>query len=503
MKFLTKIIRALSKEEARGFRLFSKRIHSEKYDRKSNELYDLIRSGKYEENDPELVQKLYPPNNKNAFYRLKNRLVHDLERSLMLLHYERDSRVKVMHLLSLARVFLAKSEYEISYEYYRKAEKIARSEELNDLQLAICEELIQLANFNADINLPDLLQTRSELLHHYQTVQESDGLIRTISRQLSHANFGGRQAQLAESLLALRHQLEKSPAAGTPAHKLRINKCTREALLEKKDFPALETYLKESYQDYVQEGVFNQSNHKEKIVMLSWLSNALTKNCKFDEALRYNQQLHAALKEHKKRYYHQYIWTYYQGLLINYSSSDRNEEAIRLLEQIKKESPRLSIPSHELFVSLNLARLHFNIKAYNLATQHLNELLSRKIFQGLAVQIQIAVVIGEVILRVEQRDWEYAAYRLKDLKRKYQNELQKPEYAREMALIDILSLFVKNLNFLSDPLLKQKMEAFLESFPHEVGANELVSYKAWIHAHRYQQDYYSVIFAWNHANRKV
>ena len=132
------------------------------------------------------------------------------------------------------------------------------------------------------------------------------------------------------------------------------------------------------------------------------------------------------------------------------------------------------------------------------STIFINQLLHRDTFQKVDVSLQLTVSLGELILRIEMRDWDYAKHRLKEFRRKFRAQLKASTFATEARLLDILRLFGQNMSFLPDKKLEKLMDEFLEQTPYEIGSNEFISYRAWVYAKRYQRDYYEVIMDWLH-----
>src|SRR5690349_14740005 len=150
MDSLLQIIKNLKKEEIRNFKIFTNRFQRSE-DIKITTLFDYLRAGKYSEDDRKLVALLFPDDveNANAYYRLKNRLKTELEKSLLNLHHNLDEKVATINFITLSSIFLYKSQYELAVYYLRKAEKVASNNEFYDLLDLIYGQLIELAdNFN-------------------------------------------------------------------------------------------------------------------------------------------------------------------------------------------------------------------------------------------------------------------------------------------------------------------------------------------------------------------
>ncbi|MEL7534825.1 MAG: hypothetical protein AAFN10_26205, partial [Bacteroidota bacterium] len=216
----------------------------------------------------------------------------------------------------------------------------------------------------------------------------------------------------------------------------------------------------------------------------------------FEASQKYTDELGKTLLEHNQLLYNQYIWTYYQGQIFNFVGTGSLDQAIALLLKIQAEHPRESIPAYDLFIVFNLARLYFDKKDYAQATTQINLLLHSETFSKLDKSYQLTVSLGELILRLEMRDWDYATHRLKEFKRKFRTLLSEEAYLVEAQLIKIIHLLSRNMSFRFDKKLDTLAEAFLEQSTYEVGSNEFISYKAWIYAKKHQRDYYSVILEW-------
>src|SRR5689334_16938947 len=126
MDSVQQIITNLKKEEIRNFKIFTNRFQRQE-DIKIATLFDLLRIGKFDDDDKKLMAELFPngEGNANAYYRLKNRLKTELEKSLINLHHNLDEKIGTINNITLSSIFSYKAQYELSLYYLRKAEKIA------------------------------------------------------------------------------------------------------------------------------------------------------------------------------------------------------------------------------------------------------------------------------------------------------------------------------------------------------------------------------------------
>src|SRR5580704_5019274 len=96
MDILNQIIEKLSKEEIRNFKLFYGRsgIADE---RKDLALFNYVRSSGEKFDEQKAISKLdYDQENKNNYYRLKNRLIEDIGDSLLLLHTHKNELYELL-----------------------------------------------------------------------------------------------------------------------------------------------------------------------------------------------------------------------------------------------------------------------------------------------------------------------------------------------------------------------------------------------------------------------
>ena len=99
MDILNKIIQSLNKEEVRFFKLYSNRILSNET-RKDLLLFDFIRKNGEDYNENKIFKKLYNKNSKNHFYRLKNRVAEDLNKSITIQHYSNSEEITINNILT-------------------------------------------------------------------------------------------------------------------------------------------------------------------------------------------------------------------------------------------------------------------------------------------------------------------------------------------------------------------------------------------------------------------
>jgi len=107
MNILQHMIGLMNKEEVRHFKLFANRTNAST-GRKDLLLFDHIRNTYPEYDETKIQKKLYGSADKNTLYRLKNRLLEDVGKSIALQYFESTEFNLILNQIALARLFQGK-----------------------------------------------------------------------------------------------------------------------------------------------------------------------------------------------------------------------------------------------------------------------------------------------------------------------------------------------------------------------------------------------------------
>ena len=215
MRNIFDIVGKLTKEEKRHFKIFLKRIQTNQNGSRVLELYDLV-NRKVHDSDEELSEHFYPSQSKNAYYRLKNRLLDDLEKSLLLLHSEQQERTHILQQLSLAQIYAGKSLYKEAFGILKKVERKAFKNQYYDLLTSIYYEITTIAFEYENINLEKYLQLQLQNMERYQTSLQTKQLIQHLSYRLIKANFEVRDEALNATLDDIKERLSLQETLSNP-----------------------------------------------------------------------------------------------------------------------------------------------------------------------------------------------------------------------------------------------------------------------------------------------
>lgn len=494
MRNIFDIIGKLTKEEKRHFKIYLKRIQTHQNGSRVVELYDLINEQIYDTDDL-LSAHLYPKQSKNAYYRLKNRLLDDLEKSLVLLHSEKQERTQILQQISLAQIYASKSLFKEAFGILKKIERKAYKNQQHDLLTVIYYEITTIAFEYENIDLEKYLQLQLKNMEQYQAALQTKQLIQHLSYRLIKANFDIRDEALSATLDDIKTQLSlQSSFVESPKLQFEISNTIRRILLQKRDFTGLETYLISNLKDFEAKKLYHKDSHLNKIISLVWIINTLSKNLKFKEVPPYIEQLHEALLAYNKLFYDRYIWTYYQCLVTQYFYSNQLTEAIQLLENILAEQHEKGLLYYDIFVRGNLSVLYFCQNDLRKSMTHLAPLFYKDTYNKLSVELQLRLSILELILHFENEDLNFIDYRINEIRSTFKKLLRQEAYQREANFIKILKRSVAKIKPFEQKNIMKLTQLFIDNSPlFGPGSNEFISYQLWLRSKLHKQKYYALI----------
>lgn len=438
MDFLSDIIPDLKKEEIRHFKLYAGRSHNHE-GRKDFALFDLIRKkGDAYREEASLAQADIPGEGV-AFYRLRNRLLEELNKSLWLQHGEKDEESADLYLYSLARLHARAKRGQVAYHYLRRAERDAvRHENFKVLDL-VYSLYIRLAGEIFTIDPEPYIRLRKENRRKIRTIDELDDILAAVVYRIQTSlNYGEKDAHILQLLDdTVREYAQDEQVAHSPKLRIKMYEAVSSLLLQREEYVALESYLKETYDSFLSDHIFSRQTHDIRLRMLTYLVNTLHINRQHVESLAYAEKLHEAMLEYDALLYDRYAVFYYNSLAVNYSVVDE-DKAIQLLLELQA-NPSLKVRSfNRSFIFINLAVLFFNTAKYRNALRSLIQLYLLEEYEQVDDALKLRVEMLELATRFELVENELLVSRIAQLRRDYEFLRESPAHARDMAFVSIL-----------------------------------------------------------------
>ncbi len=497
MKYqLTHLIQSLNKEEIRNFKLFTSKYKSTGT-KALVQLFDIIRKEKIDEYDDKIVDVVLPGSTKNNYYRLKNRLIQEIEDSLADLYRKKDESFEVFRLLRLAKIFFYKSDYEKSKRYLDEAEKTAlKLEDYASIHL-IYEQYAALIRNLSSINPMDYIRKKRKYNKIHEKIEENKFLTATISYQMRVTNFSGKNKNVHQTLDNIIEQLQvMDELKDSVTVKFEIDVCVRQSLLQRKEFNVLADYLEETLQKFTERGYFTKQHHNYKIIMLTWTINTNVKIKQYKKALIYVDRLEDALKEYNGLYYQQYLWIYHTSKFVINSYIGNNKLAIELGEKALKEHQLTIGHPHAMVYFLNLSTVYYNDLNVDKALHYLSTTIADQSFNNLPPVWKINLKIVEAIYHVESENYDYAKNIYDNIKRTHRSLLKEEAYQRESMFLDVLRDIIQQPRPFKNEKVKTKINNFLDTYPDfEPAANEGINYNIWLSSKTKNTTYYAELLA--------
>ena len=170
---LNNIVKSLSKDEVRFFKLFLKRTNNK--NRKDVQLFNFLRkiNKNYQTNDALKVINTNP----NNLYQIRNRLYHEVNNSMIWQHIWKDEQSKSFSYVLLARVYRNKGELQLAYHFLQKAEREADSNNLYQLLSIIYSDIIDLSHELVSIDLDKYIALKRKNIKVISEIEEIDILL--------------------------------------------------------------------------------------------------------------------------------------------------------------------------------------------------------------------------------------------------------------------------------------------------------------------------------------
>lgn len=478
MDILNQIIANMNKEQVRGYKLFVNRTN-EKEDRKDIQFFDYVRKSGEGYDESRIHKKLYSSTDKNTFYRLKNRVLSDVSKSLMVQHFDDDELIYALHLLALEKFNVNRNQVRIAFYFLKKAEAEARRIENFELLDIIYGEYIRLSREMMTINPEHYIRLRTENQAQIKQLRAIDDILATVAYRLKTTqNFSSSENPVLKLLQKTVRELSADKELhASPKLRFKIYDAVTQILLQKRQYHALEEYLLGMYNDFIREKLFNKNNHDTKLQMLVFIANTLFKTDKLNESLKYTEKLKAAMDEHHRMYYDKYLFFYYNALVINYSRLDRSK-AIDILMEMKANEKICSNNFYELFIYLNLAVVYFDKKDFHQSIRNLHKIYLLDGYKNADQSLQFKIAIADLIVRFELSDEDTLEYKLKQVKKDFRNMLNEKENSREKEMIEIISGMVKTPEVRSNKPLVRKIQSVLKM--DEARDTEIIHYRNWL-----------------------
>ncbi len=467
MDVLNTVVELMTKEEQRNFKLYANRSRATG-ERLDLQLFDYIRRSGEKFNHHKIRRKLYGARGESAYFRLRNRLLTEVNKSICLLNWDKNDHVRMLQYLTLSHIYKSKQQYQLARQFLRKAERQAEQLETLEYLDIIYGEFITLSFEILDINPEAYIQKRKTNRITLNRLREIDNVLAVVTYRLKLSqNLSKNAFPLNELLESTMGEYAQDPEImEDPRFRFRTYQAVSKILLSQRDYQSLEMYLRETYRSFTTENLFNKGNHDSKLQMLTYLVNVLFKNDKIDESLAFNERLKEGMAEFNNLLFDKYLFFYYNSLATNYSAVNI-DKAIETMEGMLQGDKIVKVPQYQVYIYINLALFQYLNKQSKQSLRNLIKLRHQDGYQSTDVVFRFRIEIFELAIRYRSRDYESFVYRLNQFMHDYEELLGSPGFEKDEALVQLIAKMNESTNLRKDVVLVAEIRSFIDNYEHD------------------------------------
>lgn len=479
MDLLSLHIQAMTKEELRNFKLYAKRSNDE-IERKDIALFDLYAKSKHIDDD-KFFKKLYETNDKNAYYRLKNRIIEDVGISLFSLHTNKNFLLQIFKHLGLFDIFFNRGEYMAALVHLKKSEKIAlRSKQLEILDL-IYVNFIKLSNDILEINPELYIEKQKDNAVELNKIRTMDQLLATLNYRLKRAQnyIKGDKGFLKIVSKTIKEFEGDLSLIENKLYQIKIYKAVSQIMISQHNFIDLEEYVLKTFNHFSTKNWFDKKNHDLKLEMLIYIINAKFYNKKFHEALQFATILFEGMHEFDKLYFEKYLFFYYNSLVVNYAHTNL-KKALEAIVEFEGLMRKRKNSFYDQFIYLNRATLSYEIEKYADGIRSLTKLYVSPAYSKIDKTFKFKIEVAELIMQYEYGDLLTLKKRIEQVRKTTDKKIL-IESKRDVAVIGFLARLSEGEVLKRDSKMNKELTLFLNKKIDQVEEDtEVIRYNSWI-----------------------
>lgn len=498
MDILERIIENLTSDEVRRFKILSNRFKADE-EKKLLVLFDAIRAGNFDETENDVITQFYgntSARSKNSYYRLRNKLLSNLEKSLLFYHFNYKSPIESYSNIQLSMLFRDRGLYREAYYNLRKAEKVALEYDQFNLLEVIYDEIVKLGT-NFEVDIDSIIDKRKDNLKKIEFLRANSEILGTVTQQLMKRNYSRskRSESVIQTLENIKQQLEEHKGIfQSPSGQIMILKTVVSILIQKSAYRELEQYVKQAFANFDDTGLFDKSNHPTRLLMRIWRINSLLKLLDLEEAEKEIDLLGKELKMYKKQNYNEFAFYYHTSNAYALKLMGNLEEAGATLEDAVKQKEILQNEVNELFLLISLADQYFSQGRFQDAADLIKKIMAYKGFSMLDEELRFYILIFEIVNSFESGDFKYAESRFKVLKKSFRHFLKDDFYAKAKKFLEIVMRLNTAAREGKSVFLKAAYKHFKSEFaPSEIGDNQVILYEVYLRSKLEERSYYQLL----------
>jgi len=494
---LERIIENLSSDEVRRFKILSNRFKADE-EKKLIVLFDAIRNGGFKEIEDEVVTQLYGANTlktKNNYYRLRNKLLSNLEKSLLFYHFNYKNTLESHSHIQLATLLKERGLYKEAFHYLKKGEKVAKKHDQFSVVEVVYDEMVQLAARDINIDIDDIIKKRKENLRKMEIQRSTNEILGMVAQKANRLNVsrGKKGESLIEMLEQIKDKLEAySDIYHSPNGRIGVARTVCAILLRRGVYDELERYIAKTFHEFEDAKLFDRNTHSFKLLMRIWWINALRKLLRISEEAQQIKLLQKDLKLFSKQNYNEYAIYFYTSKINNEKLLGNLKEARSALKDALGNKAVIQNDLNQLYLLISQADQYFNEEKFIQALESIQHIMAHNRFEDLDEEAKFYLTIFELVVGHEAKEYACTANRYKSLRKKFRKFLGDAEYAKAHKFATIVMRMNTQAIEKKQISLQNTYHSFVTSYPKsEVADNHIIMYEVYLKAKLNNTSYYN------------
>ena len=495
---LERIIENLTSDEVRRFKILSNRFKADE-EKKLLVLFDAIRAGGFKDIEDQVITQFYggtDAKSKNSYYRLRNKLLSNLEKSLLFYHFNYKNSLESFSNIQLAILYRERGLFKEAYYNLKKAEKVAIAHDQFNLLEVIYDEMLKLSN-NLELEIEKILNRRRENIKKLEIIRANSEILGMVTQQLLKRNYARskKSESIIETLENIKNRLEEhKDIFQSGSGKIMIMKTVVSILLQKGAYRELEEYVQSAFQDFEASKIFNKDNHPTRLLMRIWRLNSLLKLLDLDQALADLALFAKELKMYDKQYYNQYAFFYYSAHVYALKLSGKLDESGELLKDALAQKDLMKNDTHELYLLLSLSDQYFSQSLFPQSLDIIKKISSHKSFNLFDEELRFFIHIFEIVSLYEASQHSKVDQKYKSLKKTYKHFLKDDFYSDARKFLEIIIRMNTAAIEGRKVFLKSAYKGYVAEFSRsEIGDNQVILYDVYLKSKLEQRPYYELL----------
>lgn len=489
MTDLNTIVSTFSSENEQRFITYLEK-KNKRNDTKNIQLFKLLIAD--ELTSKEICRVLYNSANKDAYHALRKRLYQSLIDFIANINLDEENSVdmQIIKYILASRTFLIQKQPKIAYQILDKAELLAKQHQLFPILNEIYHTKIQYAYMHPTSDLETYIADfRINQKQHF--LEEELNLVYAKVRQtLSDMNHTGKTMDfktIFNSALS-DHQIDISESLSFKSLYQLMTIVSLSAFVTN-DYLKIEPFLLETY-DKLKHHKTKEKQLVYHIQVVYIIANTLFRNKKFEISQKYLKEMHSLMNKQRQKYRSTFLLKHHLLKALNLNYSNRQTEAISLLESVKDNKHR----DLEALLDIHLALVMFYIQKDDLKNAksifskfyHTDKYYIEKAGKDWTIKKNLT----EIILNIELGNIDMVESRLNSFKRSSFDYLKAIDQERVITYLQLVSSYYRYPEKVTTKNFKDKVENAFEWIDEKQEDIFVMSFYAWLKSKMESQPLY-------------